>query len=108
MSTIQSPRIVSREEWLDARKALQTKEKELTRLRDRLAAERRALPWVKVEKAYVFDAPQGKVTLADLFERRSQLFGARIGGGLRTSTTCCRSTVTCWASKSDRGLRRPR
>ena len=69
-----SPRIVSRDEWLEARKALLAKEKELTRLRDRLAAERRALPWVKVDKQYVFDAPQGKVTLADLFEGRSQLF----------------------------------
>jgi predicted dithiol-disulfide oxidoreductase (DUF899 family) len=74
MSKLQSPRIVSREEWLDARKALQIKEKGLTRLRDQLAAERRALPWVKVDKAYVFDAPQGKVTLADLFDGRSQLF----------------------------------
>jgi predicted dithiol-disulfide oxidoreductase (DUF899 family) len=54
-----NPRIVSREEWLEARKALMAKEKELTRLRDGLAAERRALPWVQVEKQYVFDAPQG-------------------------------------------------
>jgi predicted dithiol-disulfide oxidoreductase (DUF899 family) len=69
-----SPKIVSRAEWLEARKALVTKEKELTRLRDRLAAERRALPWVRVEKQYVFDGPQGKVTLADLFDGRSQLF----------------------------------
>ncbi len=67
-------RVISREEWLDARTALLAKEKELTRLRDRLAAERRALPWVKVEKPYVFDAPQGTVTLADLFDGRSQLF----------------------------------
>ena len=67
-------RIVSREEWLEARKALMAKEKDLTRLRDRLAAERRALPWVKVEKEYVFDAPHGKVTLADLFDGRTQLF----------------------------------
>jgi predicted dithiol-disulfide oxidoreductase (DUF899 family) len=74
MSTMKSPRIVSREEWLDARKALMATEKELTRFRDQLAAERRALPWVKVEKQYVFDAPQGTVTLADLFDGRSQLF----------------------------------
>jgi predicted dithiol-disulfide oxidoreductase (DUF899 family) len=69
-----SPRIASREEWLVARKALLTKEKELTHQRDRLAAERRALPWVPVEKEYVFDAPEGPVTLANLFEGRSQLF----------------------------------
>jgi predicted dithiol-disulfide oxidoreductase (DUF899 family) len=74
MRTIQRPRVVSREDWLDARKALQVKEKELTRLRDQLAAERRALPWVKVEKTYVFDGPRGRVTLADLFDGRSQLF----------------------------------
>ena len=66
--------IVSREDWLTARRALLAKEKELTRLRDRLAAERRALPWDKVEKEYVFDGPNGKETLADLFARRSQLF----------------------------------
>jgi predicted dithiol-disulfide oxidoreductase (DUF899 family) len=65
--------IVSREEWLDARKALLAREKELTRLRDQLNAERRALPWVKVEKPYVFDGPDGKATLADLFGGRSQL-----------------------------------
>jgi predicted dithiol-disulfide oxidoreductase (DUF899 family) len=66
-------RIVSRDEWLTARKALLAKEKELTKLRDRLSAERRELPWVRVEKPYVFDAPAGKVPLADLFDGRSQL-----------------------------------
>jgi predicted dithiol-disulfide oxidoreductase (DUF899 family) len=65
--------IVSRDEWLTARKAHLAKEKELTRLRDQLSAERRELPWVKVEKPYVFDGPEGKVTLADLFDGRSQL-----------------------------------
>ena len=66
-------RIVSRDEWLTARKAHLAKEKELTRLRDQLSAERRELPWVKVEKPYVFEGPQGKLTLADLFDGRSQL-----------------------------------
>ncbi len=65
--------IVSREEWLKARKVHLAKEKELTRLRDKLSAERRELPWVKVEKNYVFDGPGGKETLADLFDGRSQL-----------------------------------
>jgi predicted dithiol-disulfide oxidoreductase (DUF899 family) len=65
--------IVSRDVWLAARKQLLVKEKELTRLRDRLAAERRALPWVKIEKPYVFDGPDGKETLADLFGGCSQL-----------------------------------
>jgi predicted dithiol-disulfide oxidoreductase (DUF899 family) len=65
--------VVSREEWLEARRALLLKEKEATRLRDRLNAERMALPWVKVDKDYVFDTPQGKKTLSDLFDGRSQL-----------------------------------
>ncbi|HSA82102.1 MAG TPA: thioredoxin family protein [Geminicoccaceae bacterium] len=65
--------IVSQEEWLAARRQLLSKEKELTRLRDALSAERRELPWVKVEKEYVFDTPTGKEALADLFEGRSQL-----------------------------------
>ena len=71
---MQPNRIVSRDEWLAARKELLVKEKELTKLRDRVSAERRTLPWLKVEKQYVFDGPAGKVTLADLFDGRSQLF----------------------------------
>jgi predicted dithiol-disulfide oxidoreductase (DUF899 family) len=66
-------RIVNRDEWIAARKALLIKEKEFTRLRDQLSAERRALPWVKVEKSYEFDGLTGKETLADLFAGRSQL-----------------------------------
>jgi predicted dithiol-disulfide oxidoreductase (DUF899 family) len=73
-TAITGHRIVSREESAAARKELLRKEKELTRLRDQLAAERRALPWVKIEKDYLFDAPNGKVTLRDLFDGRSQLF----------------------------------
>lgn len=65
--------ILSREEWLPLRKELLRKEKELTRLRDRLNAERRELPWVRVEKNYLFDGPGGKVSLTDLFAGRSQL-----------------------------------
>jgi len=66
-------RIVSREEWLAARKSHLKNEKALTRLRDLVAAERRALPWVKVEKDYVFDTPDGRKTVAELFGRNSQL-----------------------------------
>jgi predicted dithiol-disulfide oxidoreductase (DUF899 family) len=66
-------RIVSREEWLAARTAHLKNEKALTRMRDLVAAERRALPWVKVDKEYVFDTPQGKKTLAELFGENSQL-----------------------------------
>jgi len=70
---MQPHKIVSEEEWLVARKAHLAREKELTRLRDRVSAERRELPWVKVEKNYVFDGGRGKQTLADLFGGRSQL-----------------------------------
>ncbi len=66
-------RIASREEWLAARKALLAKEKAFTRTRDALAEERRALPWVRIDKSYVFDGPDGPVSLADLFDGRSQL-----------------------------------
>ena len=72
-STIEHPRVISRAEWLAARKKLLAKEKEFTRLRDQLSTERRNLPWVKVDKRYVFDGPKGKETLADLFEGRCQL-----------------------------------
>lgn len=71
---MQAPAVVSREAWLEARRALLVKEKELTRLKDALAAERRELPWVEVEKDYVFDGPSGEVTLSNLFDGRSQLF----------------------------------
>src|SRR5215471_12806979 len=85
---MQPNRIVSRDEWLTARTALLAKEKELTRLRDRLASERRALPWVKVEKEYVFDGPNGKLTLADLFDGRSQLFIKHFMMGPGATTQC--------------------
>jgi predicted dithiol-disulfide oxidoreductase (DUF899 family) len=67
------PLIVSREEWLAARKAHLKNEKALTRMRDLVAAERRSLPWVKIEKDYVFDTTEGKRTLGELFGRNSQL-----------------------------------
>jgi predicted dithiol-disulfide oxidoreductase (DUF899 family) len=65
--------VVSREEWIAARKALLVKEKQLTRQRDQVSAERRNLPWVKIDKPYLFDGPSGKESLADLFDGRSQL-----------------------------------
>jgi predicted dithiol-disulfide oxidoreductase (DUF899 family) len=65
--------VVSRKEWLTARKALLALEKEETKLRDKVRAERLALPWVKVDKTYTFDTPDGEKTLADLFDGRSQL-----------------------------------
>lgn len=67
------PQIVSREEWLAARQELLVKEKEATRAHDRLNAERRRLPMVKIDKEYLFDGPDGKVSLLDLFYGRRQL-----------------------------------
>jgi predicted dithiol-disulfide oxidoreductase (DUF899 family) len=67
------PRVVSREEWLAARKELLAEEKELTRTRDALNIERRNLPMVEIEKAYVFESLNGKATLTDMFEDRAQL-----------------------------------
>lgn len=65
--------IVSREEWLEARKALLAKERAMTHQLDALRAERRQLPWVRIEKPYVFDGPDGECSLGDLFDGRSQL-----------------------------------
>lgn len=70
---MQSNPVVSRDEWLAARRALLAREKEVTRLRDEVAAQRLALPWTKVDKAYSFDTPAGRKTLAELFAGRSQL-----------------------------------
>ena len=67
------PQVVSREEWVAARKELLAKEKAFTRARDQLSADRRRLPMVKVEKDYVFEGPDGKASLLDLFEGRRQL-----------------------------------
>src|ERR1700704_180725 len=70
---MKNPEIVSQDEWLVARKDLLAREKEFNRQRDALSAARRRLPWGKIDKKYVFDGPNGKQTLADLFEGRSQL-----------------------------------
>jgi predicted dithiol-disulfide oxidoreductase (DUF899 family) len=72
-SEVNPSKIVSREQWLIARKDLLTREKELTQLRDEVSRHRRELPWVKIDKEYIFDGPDGKQTLADLFDGRSQL-----------------------------------
>jgi predicted dithiol-disulfide oxidoreductase (DUF899 family) len=70
---IEHHKVVSESEWVAARTELLLKEKEFTRLRDDLSRQRRELPWVRVDKAYAFDGPTGKVTLADLFKGKSQL-----------------------------------
>jgi predicted dithiol-disulfide oxidoreductase (DUF899 family) len=70
---MQNHPVASETEWLAARRALLVREKQATRLRDELNAERMALPWLRIEKEYVFDTPKGRKTLADLFDGRSQL-----------------------------------
>ena len=72
-TSIPHPKIVTANEWLVARKAHLEREKEITRQLDRLRAERRRLPMVKIEKDYLFEGPKGKQTLGDLFEGRRQL-----------------------------------
>jgi predicted dithiol-disulfide oxidoreductase (DUF899 family) len=70
---VEYPRVVSRTEWLSARREFLLKEKEFTRLRDRVSAERRRLPMVKIDKGYVFEGPDGNVPLLHLFKGRRQL-----------------------------------
>src|SRR4249920_3987573 len=70
---MKTPPIVSPQEWEAARETLLVKEKELTRALDAMAAERRRMPWMAVEKEYRFEGPQGAASLADLFEGRRQL-----------------------------------
>ena len=83
--------IASHEDWIAARKELLKKEKELTRQRDELSRLRRELPWEKVEKNYVFDGPDGKETLADLFGGHSQLivYHFMLGPGWREGCPSC-------------------
>jgi predicted dithiol-disulfide oxidoreductase (DUF899 family) len=72
-NSLENPTVVSEDKWLAARRELLRKEKEYTNMGDSLAASRRELPWAKINKAYTFESPNGRVTLADLFEGRSQL-----------------------------------
>lgn len=88
LPTIENPNVVTHEAWIEARRKLLVKEKALTRQRDALAEERRALPWVKIEKEYVFDRPEGKVTLSQLFDGRSQLFIKHFMMGPGATTQC--------------------
>ncbi len=80
--------VVSRDEWLTARKRLLAKEKAFTRMRDELNAERLALPWVKLDKTYVFDTTDGQQTLAELFDGRSQLIVKHFMFGPEWSEGC--------------------
>ncbi|MGH6789259.1 MAG: DUF899 domain-containing protein [Pseudolabrys sp.] len=83
--------VVSQSEWLAARKALLAKEKEFTRARDELSRQRRKLPWVKIEKNYMFDTPNGRKPLAELFDGRSQLivYHFMLGPGWKEGCPSC-------------------
>src|SRR5687767_15900422 len=87
--------VVSKEEWLAARRALLAKEKTLTRQCDALSAERRALPWVRVTETYVFETRAGPRTLADLFHDRSQLIVNHfmLGAGWKEGCVGCSFTA---------------
>jgi len=97
---VQGHRVVGREEWLAARKALLAKEKEFTRLRDELSEERRQLPWVRVEKAYLFDGPRGREALTDIFDGRSQLIVYHFMFGPEWEAGCPHCSF--WADNFDR------
>jgi predicted dithiol-disulfide oxidoreductase (DUF899 family) len=83
---MKTPPIVSPQEWEAARQELLVKEKELTRARDALAAERRRMPWLAVDKAYEFDGPDGMASLLDLFDGRRQLLVYRAFYGPEVTT----------------------
>ncbi|WP_292644247.1 DUF899 family protein, partial [Mesorhizobium sp.] len=72
-TAMKTPPIVSRQDWEAAREQMLVKEKATLRAKDALAAERRRMPWMEVDKAYVFEGPNGKASLLDLFEGRRQL-----------------------------------
>src|SRR5262245_46595694 len=83
---MKTPPIVSPQEWEAARQQLLVKEKELTRARDALAAQRRRMPWMAVEREYRFEGPSGPASLADLFEGRRQLIIYRAFYGPEVTT----------------------
>ena len=97
--SLENHSIVPRERWLAARKALLRKEKELTRLRDEVSAQRRELPWVRVEKNYLFEGADGPETLADLFDGRSQLFVQHFMLGPDWEAGC--ASCSFWADHHD-------
>src|SRR5450432_3313389 len=90
-NSFENPAIVSPEKWLAARREFLREEKELTKLRDRIAQRRRELPRVRMAKPYTFDSPGGRVSLADLFEGRSQLIVQHfmLGSGWEEGCPAC-------------------
>ena len=94
--------VVSREQWIEARKALLAKEKEFTQLRDALSRQRRELPWERVDKAYVFDGPAGKETLTQLFAGKSQLVVYHFMFDPTWDTPC--KSCSFWADNFERNV----
>jgi len=95
----EAPNVVDRATWLKARVELLHQEKEVTRLKDELSRKRRALPWVRIDKTYTFDAPDGPRTLADLFDGRSQLLVYHFMMGPDWTEGC--PTCSFWADNFD-------
>ena len=98
-------RVVSHDEWIQARKQLLAGEKELTRWRDRLSQERRDLPWEEVSKSYIFDGPNGKETLAELFAGRSQLvvYHFMFGADWEAGCPSCSPPADTWLISPTQG-----
>jgi predicted dithiol-disulfide oxidoreductase (DUF899 family) len=99
---MESHRIVSHDEWIDARVKFLTKEKAFTRMRDELSAARQALPWEPVDKPYVFEGPNGKETLAELFDGRSQLVVYHFMFGPTWEAGC--KSCSWWADNIERNV----
>ncbi len=95
-------RVATPEQWAEARKQLLVKEKEFTRLRDQLSQARRDLPWVRVTKQYVFDGPEGKQTLAQLFDGRTQLVVYHFMFGADWDVGC--KSCSFWADNFERNV----
>jgi predicted dithiol-disulfide oxidoreductase (DUF899 family) len=94
--------VVSREDWIEARRALLAKEKEFTRLREHLSKERRELPWVRVDKPYAFEGPNGTETLPQLFDGRSQLVVYHFMYGPDSDAPC--KSCSFWADNIERNV----
>jgi predicted dithiol-disulfide oxidoreductase (DUF899 family) len=99
---MESHRIVPHDEWIDARVKFLAKEKAFTRMRDELSAARQALPWEPVERQYVFEGPNGKETLSDLFDGRSQLLVYHFMFGPTWEVGC--KSCSWWADNIERNV----
>jgi predicted dithiol-disulfide oxidoreductase (DUF899 family) len=111
---IHTPPVVSQEDWEAARQQMLVKEKAFTRARDALAAERRRMPWMAVEKAYEFEGADGKLTLLDMFEGRRQLIVCRAfssracTAGPTTPARAARSARIRWDASNTSARETPR